>query len=446
MATRVAAIGTASEVEHHVAPLRAVMPIECLNPETAAAELEPGDLAIFFSEHFERFRRCCTTLKERGVATLYLVDGILEWRNAWENRADEPACPWTMRPVLSDKVACIGNSQARVLAAWGNGLKVEVTGIPRMDSIRIESGYQKDPQEFRVLVCTAKFPGFTPRQSEITLQSLLDLKKHFDSNGMVSGRTVQVTWRLAPQIAGAIDVPNSLGDLNGCEIAQQIRNVDAVITTPSTVMLEAMLLQRPVALLDFHNSPHYVPAVWSISAASQIESVLEELASPALAKMAMQQQLLADALQVAGPATQRVGQLVTSMLETSARCIQEGRPVEFPAAMLPPASSQECEFDHQLLFPDHGDFKKTGLATLQAELAHCRREIRHLESVIAGLRDELGQAHEIFDQIQRHPVAGPVVRLRQRVIDWSQRRKANRKNEPASGAVPQAGGDQCNQQ
>jgi hypothetical protein len=43
-----------------------------------------------------------------------------------------------------------------------------------------------------------------------------------------------------------------------------LASVDAVISTPSTAMLEGMLQGLPVAVLDFHNRPHYVPAANSV--------------------------------------------------------------------------------------------------------------------------------------------------------------------------------------
>ncbi|MEZ6095325.1 MAG: hypothetical protein R3C03_14015 [Pirellulaceae bacterium] len=120
MKPRVSIIGTPSETEHHVAPFADQFNIDSLLPEQATSSLKAGDLAIFFSEHFDRFRNCCIELKRKNIATLYMVDGILEWRNAWENRPTEPACPWTMRTALSHKVAVIGSSQYRQLWHWGN--------------------------------------------------------------------------------------------------------------------------------------------------------------------------------------------------------------------------------------------------------------------------------------------------------------------------------------
>ncbi len=126
-------VGQPGEVAHHAAPFQSRLNVQIVEPHEVLQKSSPGDLAIFYSEHFDRFRDACQRLKQQNVATLYMIDGILEWRNAWENRRDEVACPYTMRPVLAHKVACIGNSQARVLESWGNQGKTEVIGIPRLD-------------------------------------------------------------------------------------------------------------------------------------------------------------------------------------------------------------------------------------------------------------------------------------------------------------------------
>lgn len=444
MRNRIVAIGTEAEVAHHVRPFAGRFDIECLPPDQAGQELMAGDLAIFYSEHFERFRRCVGVLRERKVASLYMVDGILEWRNAWENRADEPACPWTMRPVLSDKVACIGPAQARTLAAWGNRQKLEITGIPRLDSLTLAPAGPREAGVFHVLVVTAKFPGFTPGQVAVTLQSLRDLLAA--GEGMtVAGRRLQLHWRIAGSLASQLAVPNRINDLTGMELAQQLQTVDAVITTPSTTMLEAMRVGLPVALLDYHGCPQYVPAAWQISHAGQISEVLQQLAQPAAARMDYQRQILADQLLISEPATERMSQLIERMSGLAREFAGNGQAPVFPADLLPAPSAASAVLDHSLLFPSQAEFRESAGVETLAELAHCRRELRHLENVIAGLRDELGQAHAIFDQIHRHPVAGPIVRIRQRLLDLAGKWRGPRPEGEPGVSVPEEtrGGETC---
>ena len=103
-------VGQENEIGHHAAPLANLRDVKQESVSRVLQQARPGDLAIFFSEHFHETRSAIRQLQESNVATLYAIDGILEWRNAWVNSADEPACPWTMRPALCHKVACMGLS------------------------------------------------------------------------------------------------------------------------------------------------------------------------------------------------------------------------------------------------------------------------------------------------------------------------------------------------
>jgi hypothetical protein len=420
--------GTELEAGHHVQALRPRMVVSCLEPNELLNVAKPGDLVLFYSEHFDRFREACIELQRRRVATLYLLDGILEWRNAWENRSEEPACPWTMRPVISDVAACIGQSQARVLASWGNFRRLEIIGVPRFDQQRLRylSGKLKPRDEdgrFRLLVMTAKCPGFTPGQVEITKRSLRDLRDNFPRQ-LADGRTVEVDWRLTAGLEQELQVANRLNDLSGRELAEILLDYDAVISTPSTAGLEAMLAGRPLAWLDYHGTPQLTPAAWSIGHRDDIPRVLAELGSPPASKVVWQNQLLRDHVYLAESATERLTQLVQRMLEQAKADIQSGNPFRFSDGMLAPPRPVENCFEHAELYPAFKEFTERELLVAQTEWAHARREISHLQAELRQARSELADAHAIFEEIQKHPLAGPIVRLRQKLIDhWRNWRK-----------------------
>ncbi|MFK7768523.1 MAG: hypothetical protein AB8B55_14975 [Mariniblastus sp.] len=422
-------VGHPEEVSHHAAPFRKRLNIQIADPERVSPISKPGDLAIFFSEHFDRFRNCCQQLQKQNVATLYMVDGILEWRNAWENRADEVACPYTMRPVLADKVACIGESQARILRSWGNTGKTEIVGIPRLDSGN-NTGKRKPNRSqsfgenatFRVLVMTAKTPGFTPEQVATTKQSLLDLKSWLDKNSTLNQVPIEFVWRLTGGLSSDIGVENNLSDLTGKELGEVLNQVDAVITTPSTAMLEAMLLDLPVAVLDYHNCPHYVNAGWDICKRDHIGPAIRQMADRVEKRMLFQRTELDNALYVADSgapnATDRIVELCNSMLSIASDQIANGASVlNFPAHILQPVSTRTSKFCHELAYPDAAEFAEKDLTLNQVELSHARREIVHLQKEMAQLQSELDQAHQIFETIEKHPIAGPVVRIRQKMLD-----------------------------
>lgn len=418
-------VGRESEVAHHAAPFADRLNVQIIEPNKVLEIAKPGDLAIFYSEHFERFRESCKQLKARDVATLYMIDGILEWRNAWENRPDEIACPYTMRPVLSHKVACIGHSQARVLDTWSNAQKTEIVGIARLDSYKKKNVSKKtnnpsnrsSSNSFRVLVMTAKTPGFTPEQIETTKQSLHDLKHWHSNNPTIGDREVEFIWRLTGNLASQIGVENQLSDLSGGELKNVLTQVDAVITTPSTAILEAMLMDLPVAILDYHNCPHYVTGGWDICSAQHIDQTIRQMESRLETRMLFQKNELGDSLQCGQSATERFVQLVEMMLQIAAEKIAANQPLEFPVGMLKPPTIELAEFSHQRLYSNAPEFSNEDMTQLQIELSHARREVAHLQSELAQIQSELDQAHQIFEQIEKHPIAGPIVRIRQKMLD-----------------------------
>ena len=433
-------VGTPSEVEHHAAPLMDRMALQIVAPEHVVEIAKPGDLAIFFSEHFDRFRSACQILKQQDVATVYLVDGILEWRNSWENSPDEPACPYAMRPVLSHKAACIGPSQARVLESWGNQGKTEVVGIPRLDGLKSCRTRRLESDEFHLLVMTAKTPGFSDHQIQLTKSALFDLKNRLAalSGASPGDRPIRVTWRLTAGLDQEIGVDNQLTDLSGVELAATLQTVDAVISTPSTAMLEAMLLDLPVAALDYHNCPAYLPTAWNIRNPESIDFVIRELSNPPESKMLFQQGSLHEALQHDTAATDRLETLIVAMQEITKQQLGKQR-LQFPTQILDAThtnSGLPFSFDHASVYPGVHEFSKEDLNELQVELSHARREIRHLQREKAQIQAELSEAHEIFAEIHRHPIAGPVVRVRQRILDWFEGRRGRREGRDSELGRP----------
>ena len=191
---------------------------------------------------------------EQDIPTLILADGILEYRNTWEHPQLVPGA--IFQPVLGHKIACLGRSQARILESWGNLGKCEIVGAPRFDNYAgLKRRQRHSGEPFRVLVMTALTPYFTDEQHEHVRQSLLDLKNFFAGTRTIDDVKIEPIWRVTKGLDVEIGVDPAITDLTGRQLADVLQSVDAVITTPSTSMLEAMLLGLPVAVLDYCNCP-----------------------------------------------------------------------------------------------------------------------------------------------------------------------------------------------
>ena len=98
-------------------------------------KLPPCDLVVFTDERLNGYLPTVAThYLQQGIPTLHFLDGVLEWRNLFENPyydLDSIPNPPLHSITCASKLACIGPSQARQLEAMGHYGKCEVVGAPR---------------------------------------------------------------------------------------------------------------------------------------------------------------------------------------------------------------------------------------------------------------------------------------------------------------------------
>ncbi|MEW6510869.1 MAG: DUF6716 putative glycosyltransferase [Bacteroidota bacterium] len=373
---------------HHARPLlghfgdRAVVESDRL---PASLLRHDPDLVITFDEHDCELGLLTGEMTRQGVATLQIMDGILEWRRTWQYPTSAQKRPLN-QPVLAHKVACLGRADARIMESWGNVGKCEVIGSPRFDHLVKE---RREPRltavsgrPMRLLVMTAKTPGFTPEQVETTYRSLKDIRDALAGRG-----DVEILWRVTQNMHTRLGVHDTVRDVTGGELHEVLRKVDAVVTTSSTAMLEAMLCGRPTAVLDYHNCPHYVAAAWRITAASQIGPVVEELRTPPLERMLYQDYCLHDALSCSTPALPRMVRLIEGMIAIRKEWKSGGEAtLRFPHRIVNEPEEHVAwpatPFDMEKLYPGHPVFGRSDLAAMQAELESALGTVERLHAQV----------------------------------------------------------------
>jgi len=334
------------------------------------------DLVLSVNDYPYDIVRCFDACRQAGIPTLILQDGILEWRCQYENPlfGAGGGAP-QHQPVMADKIACLGAQSARQIAAWGNAAKVEVTGMPRLDHLLARPPVPVRRPGRSLLVMTAKNPGFTPAQREVTLTALREVQAVLNTLPELT-----VHWRVSGSVASALGVDNEMQTIASAELAMVVENVDAVITTPSTAMLETMFLGRPVAALDYHNVPRFVPTAWTISARDHIRPVVHELLEPAATKLAFQADGLADCLSIQTPAAPRVAALIVRMVESAK---QTGLPL--PAKLIAAGQSAPAAPELAELYGDAAVFRESDVRALQLRLARAENEMARLKQENAAL-------------------------------------------------------------
>ncbi len=390
-------------------------------PDTAA-------LVVTCNHYQVRDRQLLRRLQQEGrVAVLILADGILEYRNTWDHPALPPGA--LFQPVLGHKMACLGRSQIRTLEAWGNIGRCELVGLPCLDALqgrRPRVRPKGDP--FRILVATARTPGFTERQRSLVRRSLADLRYWHRLHPRSGDQPIELVWRLTGEIEASLGLPNAGKLAASRPLAGVLESVDAVVTTPSSLQLEAMLHGLPLALLDYTNSPAYVPAAWSITAPRHLEAVLPELVNPPAPRRLYQDTILHDALECRSPAADRMCELVEAMCTAVEISRSSGTELRFPARILAPqdAGGAPPDSSHDLaaLFPEASALRESDLTRLQqrvADLEHLSKQMPEVEAARARFEAEARDWRRRYQRLAGIPPLQQLLWVRQ----WLEARRAH---------------------
>lgn len=344
----------------------------------------PDDAALIVTHSHYRWEELSvlrTILKENRTPILILADGILEYRNTWQHSGLPDGS--IFQPLFGHKLACIGAGQARLLESWGNAGRCEVVGMPAFDSVQSLPPPDHDNGTLRLLVATATTPAFDEKQRQVLIQSLILLRDFAQTQKLSTGRKIEVSWRIKEDLSTAIGV-EATDETSRPPLPQALASVDAVITTPSTLYLESVLHGRPTAVLDFHNSPAYVPTAWHISAAEHIRPTIEDLAKPPQSKIQFQQFILEQQLQHQEPATNRMVNLVNAMATVGLESRQNNSQVSFPDQILaPPKTHTSAALNLSYYYPHNKAFTEHDTQRLQIELSAAIERLGQLPGEVA---------------------------------------------------------------
>ncbi|MHC4976195.1 MAG: hypothetical protein ACYTF7_06275 [Planctomycetota bacterium] len=182
--------------------------------------------------------------RAHGARVVQVLDGVCEWRNMHVSHARPGGF---LHPAPVDTVCCAGAQDRIVLEHFGN--RARATGLPRLAGATGQGGADAR----RVLVCSARRAWFTQAEREGVLGALDLVRRGLDRRG------VEIVWRLSGEASDAMGVARSSQTL-----ADDLARAGAVVTLPSTVLVESMLAGRPTMLLHPFVSPCWLPSVWRV--------------------------------------------------------------------------------------------------------------------------------------------------------------------------------------
>ncbi len=281
-------------------------------------ELPYPDIIIVVSDWRHNVAKILIDAKVLGIPSLMLQDGTLDWLIQYQGdlyAGSGGAAHY--HPILSDKIACIGHQTARILSSWCGAEKVEVVGFPILkneieDSIQYkrEKNIVNCKEKYNILVTSPRQGWFCEEHKVAFLEALHDLKEY-----VVKQNNLDVTWRLARNLSNILQVENKLKEKESYELVELIKECDIVISAQSTVVIEAMLYGKPVAIVDYLNSPQFYGTAWFISCKEQIEKTISSMIQCKADRMLYQEYQLNDVLYFKENAVDRTILLIEKMVD-----------------------------------------------------------------------------------------------------------------------------------
>lgn len=326
------------------------------------------DIIICVSDWQYEIAKIIFQARKLRIPSLMLQDGTLDW--IIQNEGDlygGNGGATHYNPVLTDKIAVIGQQSARFVSHWSSAQQVEVVGFPKLENLILKSRLDdssntnldlKSKNTLTVLITSTRQGWFSQDHKSHVVNALIDLKKYFQVHD-----SYNVIWRLSRNLSNIIGVKNDLYEKNSEELSVLIKKADFVISFQSTVVLESMLLGKPVAIIDYSNSPQYYNTAWFISHKSQIENIVRLMSRPDAARLQFQEYQLIDILFIEESSINRVGELIHKMVNH--RRVYDN--TMFPSNLLQynGVFDFSTRISYQEVYPKVKEFKLTNVEELQ---------------------------------------------------------------------------------
>ncbi len=254
--------------------------------------------------------------RRRGVPTMLLVDGPLEWTNVHASpglaRPGAEAARALHDPIVHDAVAAIGDAQARFIESRNRGrgivflsyanrriLTAPLSGAPDFatpgssaSGSRPESSPAAPKPVFDFLLTTARTAAFDAAERESLEKALRDCLAALDRSGH---RTLVRLFDDGLRSALEPTTTRAHFDATGSFTAA-LAQCRCVIGTPSSVLLEAMHHDRPTATLVFRDSPLFDRTGWLLGGFADWEASFAAMLARDPARMAFQRDALRESL------------------------------------------------------------------------------------------------------------------------------------------------------
>jgi len=248
------------------------------------------------------------------VKTLTIQDGIIEFKSSNHRFQGN----YRFRPLYSDFIACFGEQSKRILLAYGVQEKqIIITGNPRFDNIKSYNSQGK-----YLLITMANRPGYGLKNTIKYYKLMESLLYWLEENEVLFKlRLSRGVSKIGQEsIYKIFDNPSDIlkkyyDHMPSKEsLYEDLSKSYAVITTPSTVSLEAMLFNIPVVHLISDSVPINLQTIYNIYRKEDFSQIINELKNPNSFKMLNQKMILEDNISYTNNSTVKVIEIIKDLI------------------------------------------------------------------------------------------------------------------------------------
>ena len=241
------------------------------------------DSVISFQYYDILSRLCLFKCCKGGVDTVFLADGILEWGNSFQARSD---CGALYEFSLSNKIGCVTEYDKPVIEIFTKRKNVFVYKGKKNAGVE-ERGIRKGRRK-SIMLATANTPYFNDKEF-LSVESIV---KRLIVEILDLGFALKIRVPDKKLRESLLEYKRYFDKVS--DFQDSMRKCDALITTPSTIVLTSMLMDIPTAQIIYRNTPIVNPTGWYVSSDVDIKALIESMVNCDKWRLEYQRKIVGD--------------------------------------------------------------------------------------------------------------------------------------------------------
>ena len=191
--------------------------------------------------------------KSKKVNTVLLVDGVLEWSNTYQNPRNRGVL---YQPIIHDYVGCCMPDQVPRIKKWNPSAEVFLYRNYRLAPDCVKRSVHEERYDF--LITTAVTPYFNDDEQKRLTDSLNTIIR------IIEEERYSYCLRIFDEkLLSSLEFNHGI-NIKSSPFQTLLSEVKCVISTPSSICVEAMSAGKPTAQIMYRDSPLFFQTGWLI--------------------------------------------------------------------------------------------------------------------------------------------------------------------------------------